>query len=228
MTEEVEGFRESLVSRLSNETLEVRIISFLARLSQATYVGAVEAVCKEEVEWLCSHYPASTLAHWLAKYETAIRNYFQQNPMPGALTYTRKTPMGSAEEHIALLVLQARAARVSAEANRVTFQPPPRSQSNGRPRNAAEPGRERLSVSVEKQLFAELNDIARWGEGSPSQRLTRLIDKAKMADKAQAELELTQEKLALAQEKLTLAQERLTLEQEKVAALTARIKRLKA
>lgn len=228
MAEELQNFQKASAAGLSNGTLEARIVSFLERLSQTTYVAAVEAVCKEEVEWLRANYPASTLLHWLAKYDTAIQAYFHTNPMPGALICTRKTPIGVVEEHVALLILKACAERLSA-APRGNPQQPPRVQNTGQSfvlPNSRPVSGQRLGLALDQPLLAEINDLERWGEGPPSERLARIIAKAKIADKLQAELELEQEKLDLAQEKLKLEQEKLKLAQGKIAALSAHIKML--
>ncbi|MEM8807628.1 MAG: hypothetical protein AAGF01_16540 [Cyanobacteria bacterium P01_G01_bin.38] len=226
MAEEIDNFQKALAAGLSNGTLEARIVSFLERLSQTTYVAAVEAVCQEEVEWLQANYPTSTLPHWLGKYDTAIQAYFHTNPMPGALICTRKTPIGVVEEHVALLILKACAERLSA-APKGNPRQPPRVQNTGRsfvlPSSSPASGQS-LGLALDPSLLAEINDLERWGEGTPRERLVRIIAKAKMADKLHAELELEQEKLELAQEKLKLEQEKLKLAQEKVAVLSAHVK----
>ncbi|MEO1353746.1 MAG: hypothetical protein AAFW84_34170 [Cyanobacteria bacterium J06635_15] len=231
MAEDIQNFQDSLASGLSNETLEVRIALFLESLSQATYVAAVEAICKTEVEWLSAHYPASTLPYWLAKYETAIQAYFQKNPMPGELTCTRKTPMGLVEEHIALLILQACATRLSSTVRVDNAQQQPRVQNNDRVAKRGETARANkysLSLALSREVLNELNDANRWGEGTPNERLTRIIARAQTADTLETELQLAQEKLELAQARLKLEQEKLKLEQEKVAVLSDHLKILEA
>ncbi|MEM8805767.1 MAG: hypothetical protein AAGF01_07050 [Cyanobacteria bacterium P01_G01_bin.38] len=246
MTGEIEDFRKFLELEQSKETPEARIISFLVRLSEATYVGAVEALCKEEIAWLVETYQPSALPSWLAKYETAMRAYFQEHPILEPLACKRKTPTGIVNEHVAHLILRASASRLSTDSRQKIGSPPKR--QNARPAftlNESTPANSQPSpantqpiptniqpsptniqpspaniqpipaniqpfnLPLDEALVAEISDRQRWGEGSPTERLTRIIAKAKMADKLQAELKIEQENVTalIAQVKLLEARE---------------------
>ncbi|MEM9908251.1 MAG: hypothetical protein AAF921_24840 [Cyanobacteria bacterium P01_D01_bin.44] len=239
MTGEIEDFRKFLELEQSKETPEARIVSFLVRLSEATYVGAVETLCKEEIAWLLETYEPSALPSWLAKYETAMHAYFQEHPILEPLACKRKTPTGIVNEHVAHLILRASVSRLSADSRQKIGSPPKRqdvrpaftlnesSPANIQPNPAniqpspanIQPSPANIQPSpvntqpfnlpLDEALVAEISDRQLWGEGSPTERLTRIIAKAKMADKLQAELKIERENVAalIAQVKLLEARE---------------------
>ncbi|MEO1403409.1 MAG: hypothetical protein AAFV72_19470 [Cyanobacteria bacterium J06635_1] len=239
MTGEIEDFRKFLELEQSKETPEARIVAFLVRLSEATYVGAVETICKEEVAWLLETYQPSALPSWLAKYETAMQAYFQEHPILEPLACKRKTPTGVVNEHVAHLILRTSASRSGADGRPKISSPPKRQDGRQgfKPDDAiptkvapipervqpipvnVQPVPERVpptpasvtpfNLPLDEALVAEISDRQRWGEGSPTDRLTRIIAKAKMADKLQADLKLERENVAalIAQIKLLEARE---------------------